>query len=77
MKMQPQWVVTPRKQTNMYACSVIYFLFKHAVSILDYAVQNNGMIVGRSKSVGRCSKIVNNERESKNISGALYANIKY
>jgi hypothetical protein len=60
----------------MYDDSIIYCLFKHAVSSLDYSVQNNGMIVGRSKAVGRSSKIVNDERESKNISVALYANIK-
>ena len=47
----------------MYDSSIIYFLFKHAVSSLDYPVQNNGMIVERSKAVGRSRKIVNNERE--------------
>ena len=52
----------------MYDGSIIYCLFKHAVSSLDYAVQNNGMIEERNKAVGRSSKIVNDERESKNIS---------
>jgi hypothetical protein len=62
--------------SNMYEGSIIYCLFKHAVSSLDYSVQNNGMILERSKAVGRSGKIVNDERESKNISVALYANIK-
>jgi hypothetical protein len=60
----------------MYDGSIIYCLFKHAVGGLDYAVQNNGMVVERNKAVRRSSKIVNKERESKNISVALCANIK-
>jgi len=42
---------------------IIWCLFKHAVSSLDYSVQNNGMIVERSKAVGRSRRIVNDERE--------------
>jgi hypothetical protein len=60
----------------MYDGSVVYCLFKHAVSSLDYSVQNDGMIVERSKAVGRSRKIVNDERDSKNVSVALCANIK-
>ena len=60
----------------MYVCSIMYCLFKYAVSSLDYTLHNNGMTVESSKPVGLSSKIVNDERERENISVALYANLK-
>jgi hypothetical protein len=54
--------------SNMYGGSIMYCLFKHAVSSLEYTMQNNIMVVERYKTVGRSSEIVNDERESKSIS---------